>query len=143
MQLDLKQVHQVKLLFTPQHETDGGRVKGDSLDRFPSDLSHDGALSSQILVTQTQEVVDDEGCAQSHTEEEEKCFKVIIEGQVYVFWLLFLRLLGNRIPLVIVIPPGHRGVRTKMATFVEQAGVATHLRSSLGPCRSTRSTPRW
>lgn len=36
--------------------------KQDLLNRFPSDLSHDGALSSQILITQTQEVVNDEGC---------------------------------------------------------------------------------
>lgn len=36
--------------------------KHDSLDGFPSDFSHDGTLSSQILVTQTQEVVDDKRC---------------------------------------------------------------------------------
>ena len=34
----------------------------DLLNRFPSDLSHDGALASQIFITQTQEIVDDKGC---------------------------------------------------------------------------------
>lgn len=37
------------------------KSKEDSLNLLPSDLGHDGALSSQILVTQTQEVVDDKG----------------------------------------------------------------------------------
>lgn len=32
------------------------------LDGFSSDLGHDGALSSQVLVTKAQEVVDHEGC---------------------------------------------------------------------------------
>lgn len=38
------------------------RNRGDSLDGLPPDLSHDGALSAQVLVAETQEIVDDKGC---------------------------------------------------------------------------------
>lgn len=39
-----------------------GRVESNALDGLPPDLGHDGALSSQVLVAQTQEVVNDERC---------------------------------------------------------------------------------
>lgn len=42
--------------------------KQNLLDGFPSDLGHDGALSSQVLITKAQEVVDDKGCGVSHTQ---------------------------------------------------------------------------
>lgn len=49
-------LHLIKSLFIPE------KIFKNILDRFPSDLSHDGTLSSKILVTQTQEVVDDKRC---------------------------------------------------------------------------------
>lgn len=41
--------------------------KQNLLNGFPSDLGHDSALSSQVLITKAQEVVDDKGCGVSHT----------------------------------------------------------------------------
>lgn len=50
-----------KFLFIPE------KIKQNLLDWFPSDLCHDGAFSSKILITQAQEVVDNKGCRESYT----------------------------------------------------------------------------
>jgi hypothetical protein len=51
-------------------QTDYTHTSGrkDSLNRFSSDLSHDDALSSQVLITQAEEVIDDKRCTgETHT----------------------------------------------------------------------------
>lgn len=52
----------LKVPFTGVSEGLEDKSEQDLLDGFSSDLSHDGALSSQILVTQAQEVVDHKCC---------------------------------------------------------------------------------
>lgn len=48
--------------FTGLSESLEDKSEQDLLDGFSSDLSHDGALSSQILITKAQEVVDHKCC---------------------------------------------------------------------------------
>lgn len=48
--------------FTGVSEGLEDKSEQDLLDGFSSDLSHDGALSSQILITEAQEVVDHKCC---------------------------------------------------------------------------------
>lgn len=67
MQLDLADKAKIPRKSERNPQTDrqkGQTCEGASwhlLDGLPSDLCHDGALSTQVFIAQTQEAVNDEG----------------------------------------------------------------------------------